>query len=119
MFEIALMEHLQRASVVVERPAPAHIARTPNWHRPVTRECFLAEAARQELEPWKLLAVMKTEDGRVGMFSRNTNGSYDIGPMQVNTIHLKDMSKVFGITTTELNCLHTMGASTFLLEPGS
>ena len=45
---------------------------------------------------------MKTEDGRVGAFSPNSDGSYDIGPMQVNTIHLVDMSKVFGTSPSQL-----------------
>lgn len=62
----------------------------------------MKEAQRQNLEPWRLLAVMKVEDGRVGMFSANSNGSYDLGPMQVNTIHLGDMEKVFGIGRSQL-----------------
>lgn len=102
MFELALAEQLQRASTVDVRPAPANITSTPSWYRPVTAECFLAEARRQALEPWRLLAVMKTENGRVGAFSPNGDGSYDIGPMQVNTIHLADMSKVFGATPSQL-----------------
>lgn len=102
MFEAALAEQLQRASIVDVRPAPAHITSTPSWYRPVTAECFLAEAKRQALEPWRLLAVLKTEGGRVGAFSPNRDGSYDIGPMQVNTIHLADLSRVFGTSPSQL-----------------
>lgn len=36
------------------------------------------------------------------MFSRNDNGSYDMGPMQVNTIHLRDLSKVFKVSQPDL-----------------
>lgn len=45
---------------------------------------------------------MRTENGRIGEFSLNSNGTYDMGPMQVNTVHLQDMSKDFGVGTREL-----------------
>lgn len=102
MFEMILAEHLEKASVVDTRPAPAHITRTPSWSRPVTKECFNEEAKRQKLEPLRLLAVMRTEAGRVGMFSPNSNGSYDIGPMQVNTIHLRDLSSTYKVSPGQL-----------------
>lgn len=102
MFDVALVEQMQKASVVDTRPAPASLTTTPTWYRPVTEQCFLEEAKRQSLEPWRLLAVMKAESGRVGMFSQNANGSYDIGPMQVNTVHLDDMSRVFGVKKAQL-----------------
>jgi hypothetical protein len=102
MFDAAMVEQLQKASVVDTRPAPARLTTTPDWYRPITAECFLQEARRQSLEPWRLLAVMKVEDGRVGTFRSNTNGSYDIGPMQVNSVHLEDMAKVFGVERSQL-----------------
>lgn len=95
MFDTALMEQLQKASTVDTRPAPPQITSTPAWYRPVTAECFHAEAKRQSLEPMRLLAVMRAEDGKIGTFSGNSNGSYDIGPMQVNSVHLEDLSKLF------------------------
>lgn len=42
-------------------------------------------------------AVLKTEGGWQGLKKRNPNGSYDLGPGQINTIHLPALSK-FGIT---------------------
>lgn len=97
MLEAALLEQVQRASVVEVRPAPARVATTPGWARPVTSECVVAEAGRQQLELLKVLAVLKTENGRVGQFVPNSNGSYDIGPMQVNTIHLPELAKTYGV----------------------
>lgn len=56
---------------------------------PDTARC-VAHAAETfrvpELPLWVLLDV---EAGRVGAVSRNTNGSYDIGPMQINSSWLK------------------------------
>lgn len=101
MWEVALAEQVQKASVVDVSPAPAELTSTPRWYRPVTAECVVQEASRQKLEPWRLLAVMKAENGRVGTFRRNVGSSgetsYDIGPMQVNTVHLDELTRVYGI----------------------
>ena len=96
MLDAALIQETQRASVVEMRPGRVQYA-TPEWVKPVTPQCVVEEAGRQSLEVVKLLAVMKTEGGRLGEYSRNSNGSYDIGPMQVNTIHLPELSKAYGI----------------------
>lgn len=60
---------------------------------PPTMQCLHEEAARQRLPPDLLLAVMRTEGGRMGQFQRNTNASYDIGPLQINTYWLKTLAK--------------------------
>lgn len=96
MLELALIQEAQRASVVETRPGRIQHA-TPEWAQPVTPECVVREAARQSLEVVKVLAVMKAEGGRLGEYSPNANGSYDIGPMQVNTIHLPELSKTYAI----------------------
>jgi hypothetical protein len=96
MLDVALIQETQRASVVETRPGQVQFA-TPEWVKPVTPQCVIEEAGRQSLELVKLLAVMKAEGGRLGEYSRNSNGSYDIGPMQVNTIHLPELSKTYGI----------------------
>ena len=57
-----------------------------------TVECVVYEAQRQALPPTLLVAVMHTENGKIGEFSKNNNGSYDIGPMQINTLWLKDIA---------------------------
>ena len=96
MLDAALIQEALRASVVEVRPGRGRHA-TPEWTQPVTPQCVIEEAARQSLEVVKVLAVMKAEGGRLGEYSPNANGSYDIGPMQVNTIHLPQLSKTYGI----------------------
>ena len=96
MLDAALIQETQRASVVETRPARVQDA-MPGWAKPVTPQCVVQEAGRQSLEVVKVLAVMKAEGGRLGEYSPNANGSYDIGPMQVNTIHLPELSKTYGI----------------------
>jgi hypothetical protein len=96
MLDVALIQETHRASVLETRPGQVQYA-TPEWVKPVTPQCVVEEAGRQSIELVKLLAVMKAEGGRLGEYSRNSNGSYDIGPMQVNTIHLPELSKTYGI----------------------
>lgn len=99
MFEAILMEQLQAASQVVNQAAPIQVARSQSMPRPITPACFHQEAKRQGLEPIKLLSILMTEKGRVGQFVRNTNGSYDIGPMQINTIHLPEIARHTRLST--------------------
>jgi hypothetical protein len=95
MLDLALQE-------IVARTLPADFAPPSPWMRPVTQECVKVEAARQQLELVKLMAVLKTEGGRVGMARRNTDGSYDLGPMQVNTVNLPDLVKQFRVPASAL-----------------
>ena len=104
MLDVVLVQEAQRASVVESRPGHAqHV--TPEWVKPVTPQCVGEEANRQSLEVVKVLSVMKTEGGHVGEYSRNANGSYDIGPMQVNTVHLPELSKIYGIPQAAMSKL--------------
>jgi soluble lytic murein transglycosylase-like protein len=53
----------------------------------------VAHASRQYMVPPEaLLAIMMQENGRPGMKKRNTNGSLDLGVMQINTVWLQDKS---------------------------
>ncbi len=57
--------------------------------QPVTIEC-VAEVSRQYQIPVALLGgVLAQERGRLGQSSLNKNGTWDIGPMQVNSAWLK------------------------------
>lgn len=69
---------------------------------PADRAECVAHAARTfgvpELPIWIILDV---EGGTVGKVSWNSNKTYDIGPMQVNSIWLKHIAP-FGITESQL-----------------
>nr|WP_305910395.1 lytic transglycosylase domain-containing protein [Methylomarinum sp. Ch1-1]MDP4523145.1 lytic transglycosylase domain-containing protein [Methylomarinum sp. Ch1-1] len=59
-----------------------------------------------------LAAIMAQESGQVGKASRNKNGTYDYGPMQINTVWLKQL-KLHGITEKDLlwnGCLNVYAA---------
>src|ERR1700723_3612744 len=46
--------------------------------------CLLHAATIQHLPDVLLMALLKTEGGTVGQWTTNTDGSHDLGPLQVN-----------------------------------
>lgn len=44
-----------------------------------------------------MVGIMQVEGGRVGQQVLNTNGSYDLGPMQINTIWVPRLAKYWGV----------------------
>lgn len=52
---------------------------------PLTAACIAAAAHNYQLPPVYLSAILKTEGGRVGQAVLNTNGTYDLGPFQINS----------------------------------
>jgi soluble lytic murein transglycosylase-like protein len=57
---------------------------------PVTQECIMQTAQRFDLPILLLHTILKVEGGTVGEVSFNKNGTYDIGPMQINSIWLEN-----------------------------
>jgi len=60
------------------------------------------EAAMQYFVPARMIvAVLQIEGGKVGQANKNRNGTFDYGPMQVNSIWLKKIKK-YGYTAYDL-----------------
>lgn len=53
-----------------------------------TTQCVLAAAHNDRVPALVILGVMKVEGGKPGQAVRDSNGSYDMGPMQVNSLWL-------------------------------
>jgi hypothetical protein len=53
---------------------------------PLTAICLAAAARAYQLPTVELYAILKTEGGHVGEAVADRNGSYDLGPFQINTI---------------------------------
>lgn len=64
---------------------------------PVRIECVLQAAEQQRVPLAALVAIMAAEGGRVGRVSINTNDTYDIGPMQINSSWLDELA-AHGVT---------------------
>jgi len=67
-------------------PPAARAADAPVTAEARTRDCLTAAAAAHRLPPAVLVILLKVEGGSLGRVSRNSNGTVDIGPLQVNTI---------------------------------
>jgi len=68
---------------------------------PVTALCVQAHAKTYALHPDVLWAILIVEGGTVGEKTDNSNGTFDSGPAQINSIHLDDL-KALGITEESL-----------------
>lgn len=78
-------------------------AGAPKWGAPEgeVRACVEKAAQAFEVEPIVIWTLLDVESGTVGKVSRNTNGTVDIGPMQINSIHLPRLEKL-GVTLEQL-----------------
>lgn len=65
---------------------------------PLFLTCLTGAAAAHRLEPAVVLAILKAEGGKVGEASPNSNGTFDYGPMQVNTINLPTLARHWGVS---------------------
>jgi hypothetical protein len=74
----------------------------PGSSSPPTLRCFVTEADRHRIDPFVLLAVLKTEGGRPGELALNRNGTIDLGPMSVNTVWLPSLARHYRTTENEL-----------------
>lgn len=59
-------------------------------------QCIATASARYQVPELLIHAILKKENGRIGSEVRNKNGTYDLGPAQINTIWLKKL-EAFGI----------------------
>jgi hypothetical protein len=64
----------------------------------VLAACLMLASQTYAVPPAVLVGIYKAEGGRVGLESPNKNGSYDLGPMQINTIWLEDLSEKWGVS---------------------
>ena len=55
----------------------------------LTLACIQNAAARHDVPLAALFGILATEGGRVGEALDNTNGTWDLGPFQVNTCHIE------------------------------
>lgn len=51
----------------------------------VPLNCINQAAVEYHVPAPLIISILKTENGRVGQANLNTNGSFDLGPMQINS----------------------------------
>lgn len=67
----------------------------------VIASCLLAAAATYDLPPAVLYAIMINEGGKMGEVSKNTNDTYDLGLMQINSLWLPELAEHWDISPLE------------------
>ena len=68
---------------------------------PVPVECVWSAAEHYRLPPVALIGILGAEGGRPGQVSRNTDGSEDLGPMQINSRWLPRLER-YGLDRAKL-----------------
>ncbi len=68
--------------------------------------CMVLVAQIYGLPPRVLPSIQAVEGGRTGLASRNSNGTEDLGIMQINTIWLPALAHYSGITQAEVRERH-------------
>lgn len=64
----------------------------------VLATCLFLAAQSYSVPPAVLVGIMEVEGGQVGQAVRNKNGSYDLGPMQINTIWIPELAEHWGVS---------------------
>lgn len=64
-------------------------------------QCIHQAAVQYQVPAKLIVSVLKTENGRKGLAKRNYNGSYDYGPMQINSLWLPVIAK-YGYTKHDI-----------------
>lgn len=73
-------------------------------------ECINQAAVTYYVPAQVIISVLHTEGGKVGMASPNKNGTYDYGPMQINSIWLPKIAP-YGYTRAQIQydpCINVM-----------
>jgi len=85
-------------AVLAAVPAGTAKAGTAPNDQATIRGCITAAAKLYRLPPAVLVILLNVEGGSLGRVSPNTNGTVDIGPIQINEIWLPDVAAHWNAT---------------------
>jgi hypothetical protein len=88
---------LAAALLSVVSTGPAKAGEAPD-NEAIIRGCITAAAKVHRLPPAMLVILLNVERGSLGRVSPNTNGTVDIGPIQVNEIWLPEVAAHWNAT---------------------
>lgn len=65
----------------------------------VLAACIMLAAQTYSVPPAVLMGIYQVERGSIGQeVGPNGNGTYDLGPMQINTVWLPELAKKWGVS---------------------
>lgn len=70
---------------------------------PLTTVCIVEAAKASDLPFAALIGILATENGRTGEALQNDNGTWDMGPFQINTVHINELAEM-GVTPEAVMC---------------
>lgn len=63
----------------------------------VLAACFMLASQTYSVPPAALVGIYKAEGGEIGMEQPNTNGTHDLGPMQINTLWVPKLAEKWNV----------------------
>ena len=63
----------------------------------VLAACLLAASHVYHVPPVVMIGILHVEQGHIGQAVGNTNGTYDLGPMQINTTWMPTLARNWGV----------------------
>ncbi|WP_338929152.1 lytic transglycosylase domain-containing protein (plasmid) [Roseomonas mucosa] len=90
-----LLAALAAAALAV---SPARAAEVSDGTVSAVTECIQAAAALHRVPTGVIAVLLSVEGGSIGRVSQNTNDTVDIGPMQINQIHLPTIARRWNTT---------------------
>ncbi len=64
----------------------------------VLAACLMLAAQTYAVPPAVLVGIYQVEGGKVGQAVRNTNDTYDLGPMQINTVWMPELAEEWNVS---------------------
>ena len=64
----------------------------------VLAACLILASQTYAVPPAVMVGILQVEGGAIGQQVSNTNGSYDLGPMQINTVWIPMLANHWGVT---------------------
>ncbi|MFT8933146.1 MAG: transglycosylase SLT domain-containing protein [Acetobacter syzygii] len=93
---------VQNKPVDVQKPlSPSVPLSIPSALPADLRTCAVNAASQYRISVPLFLGLLATEGGHVGQIVKNTNGTYDMGPAQINSSHLRELAAK-GITRDQI-----------------
>lgn len=74
---------------------PADLPRPISPDPKIIESCISASSNHFKIHPSVIKAIISVEGGKIGTMSKNSNDTYDMGIMQINTIHLPEIGRKF------------------------
>lgn len=60
--------------------------------------CLMLASQTYAVPPAVLVGIYKAEGGKIGQEVPNENGTYDLGPMQINTVWMPELAEKWGVS---------------------